>query len=144
MTMSIANPDNKVHGATMGPIWGRQDPDGPYVGLMNFAIWEPWYVLWNIVLLCVVVISWSFYPGTHKRRPMMVWGVFVSSAWSIFCLCHCRAVCDTVLHWTTSYRESIVGESGVGSLLFCLTPITSFILGVEWKFCYVYDCTSIF
>ena len=23
----------------MGPIWGRQDPDGPYVGPMNFAIW---------------------------------------------------------------------------------------------------------
>ena len=23
----------------MGPIWGRQDPDGPHVGLMNFAIW---------------------------------------------------------------------------------------------------------
>ena len=23
----------------MGPIWGRQDPGGPHVGLMNFAIW---------------------------------------------------------------------------------------------------------
>ena len=22
-------PDRKVHGAKMGPIWGRQDPDGP-------------------------------------------------------------------------------------------------------------------
>ena len=30
-------PDSKVHGANMGPIWGRQDPVGPhelcYVGL---------------------------------------------------------------------------------------------------------------
>ena len=25
----------------MGPIWGRQDPDGPHVGPMNFAIWVP-------------------------------------------------------------------------------------------------------
>ena len=33
-------PDNKVHGANMGPIWGRQDPDGPHVGRMNFAIWD--------------------------------------------------------------------------------------------------------
>ena len=33
------NPDNKIHGANMGPIWGRQDPGGPHVGLMNFAIW---------------------------------------------------------------------------------------------------------
>ena len=31
--------DNKVHGANMGPIWGRQDPGGPHVGPMNFAIW---------------------------------------------------------------------------------------------------------
>ena len=34
------NPDSKVHGANMGPIWGRQDPGGPHVGPMNFAIWE--------------------------------------------------------------------------------------------------------
>ena len=33
-------PDNKVHGANMGPIWGRQDPGGPHVGPMNFAIWD--------------------------------------------------------------------------------------------------------
>ena len=35
----IAYPDSKVRGANMGPIWGRQDPDGPHVGPMNFAIW---------------------------------------------------------------------------------------------------------
>ena len=34
-------PDSKVHGADMGPTWGRQDPGGPHVGLMNFAIWVP-------------------------------------------------------------------------------------------------------
>ena len=33
-------PDCKVHGAYMGPIWDRQDPDGPHVGPMNFAIWD--------------------------------------------------------------------------------------------------------
>ena len=32
-------PDSKVHGANMGPIWGRQDPGGPHVDPMNFAIW---------------------------------------------------------------------------------------------------------
>ena len=32
-------PDSKVHGANMGPIGGRQDPGGPHVGPMNFAIW---------------------------------------------------------------------------------------------------------
>ena len=34
------NPDSKVHGANTGPIWGRQDPGGPHVGPVNFAIWE--------------------------------------------------------------------------------------------------------
>ena len=32
-------PDSKVHGANIGPIWGRQDPGGPHVGPMDFAIW---------------------------------------------------------------------------------------------------------
>ena len=32
-------PDNKFHGANMGPIWGRQDPGGPHFGPMNFDIW---------------------------------------------------------------------------------------------------------
>ena len=32
-------PDSKVHGANMRPIWGWQDPGGPRVGPMNFAIW---------------------------------------------------------------------------------------------------------
>ena len=30
----------EVHGANMGPIWGRQDPGGPHDGPMNFAIWD--------------------------------------------------------------------------------------------------------
>ena len=33
-------PDSKVHGANMGPIWGRQDPGGPHVGPMNLVIWD--------------------------------------------------------------------------------------------------------
>ena len=32
-------PDSKVHGANMGPTWGRQDPGGPHVGHVNLAIW---------------------------------------------------------------------------------------------------------
>ena len=36
----VTIPDSKVHGANMGPIWGRQDPRGPHVGPMNFVIWD--------------------------------------------------------------------------------------------------------
>ena len=32
-------PDSNVHGANIGPIWVRQDPGGPHVGPMRFAIW---------------------------------------------------------------------------------------------------------
>ena len=32
-------PDSKANGANMGPGWGRQDPGGPHVGPVNFAIW---------------------------------------------------------------------------------------------------------
>ena len=39
-TMVNGIPDSKVYGANMGPIWGRQDPGGPHVGPMNFAIWD--------------------------------------------------------------------------------------------------------
>ena len=28
----FTDPDSKVHGANIGPIWGRQDPGGPHVG----------------------------------------------------------------------------------------------------------------
>ena len=36
-------PDSRVHGANMGPIWGRQDPGGPHVGPINIAIWDAFY-----------------------------------------------------------------------------------------------------
>ena len=32
-------PDNKVHGANMGPTWVLSFPDGPHAGPINLAIW---------------------------------------------------------------------------------------------------------
>ena len=43
-TYGKPKPDNKVHGANMGPIWGRQVPDGPHVGPMNFVIWDVTFI----------------------------------------------------------------------------------------------------
>ena len=34
------NPDNKVHGANMGPTWVLSTPDGPQIGPMKLAIGE--------------------------------------------------------------------------------------------------------
>ena len=35
----VTHPDSKVHGANIGPIWGRQDPGRSHAGPVNFAIW---------------------------------------------------------------------------------------------------------
>ena len=43
------NPDSKVRGANMGPIWGRQDPGGPHVGHMDLAIWESVLTIYHTV-----------------------------------------------------------------------------------------------
>ena len=51
---------SKVHGANMGPIWGRQDPGGHHVGPMNFAIW---------VVLLVWTASWTSSWDTYDLRP---------------------------------------------------------------------------
>ena len=51
----IMNPDSKVHGANMGPIWGRQDPDGPHVGPMILAVREG-LIDYNVAL--VQVLAW--------------------------------------------------------------------------------------
>ena len=36
-------PDNKVHGANMGSIWGRQNPGGSHVDPRSLASWD---ILW--------------------------------------------------------------------------------------------------
>ena len=55
-------PNSKVHGANMGPIWGRQDPGGPDVGPMNFAIWvsKNW-----VIIVSGNGLSQSYYLNQH-------------------------------------------------------------------------------
>ena len=43
-------PDSKVHGANMGPIWGRQDPGGLHVGPMNLACYLGSFDWWISIL----------------------------------------------------------------------------------------------
>ena len=49
-----ATPDSKVHGANMGPIWGRQDPGGPNVGPMNLVILDPQYLYFSFKLFILI------------------------------------------------------------------------------------------
>ena len=41
-------PESKVHGANMGPTWGRQDPGGSHVGLIKIAIWACFNIVFPI------------------------------------------------------------------------------------------------
>ena len=61
------SPDNKVHGANMGPTWVLSVPDGPHVCPMNLAIMAYFYK--NIV-------DWLNFPDNKGHRANMgsVWG----------------------------------------------------------------------
>ena len=78
--ITICHPDSKVLGANMEPIWGRQDPGGPHVGPMNFAIW-------------------AMFSKTHPTPACLVqkWDVFLwikSTAYALLLrLSHCMQYC---------------------------------------------------
>ena len=59
-------PDSKVHGANMGPIWGRQGPGGPHVGPMNFAIWG---LYWHIYTVLCRYSTVNFHPKSSQMTP---------------------------------------------------------------------------
>ena len=84
-------PDSKVCGANIGPIWGRQDPDGPHVGPMNFAVWNGYpefdkhnhfgginsqnvfqtYFIHNVLLVTQSSIyHYQSYQNTHSRMSL--------------------------------------------------------------------------
>ena len=75
-------PDRKVHGANIGPIWGRQDPDGPDVGPMNFAIWigrdatNWWYIItastWRISAFSRMKIVMELHTHEPSSDPVFI------------------------------------------------------------------------
>ena len=89
-------PDRKVHGANMGPIWGRQDPGGPHVCPMNFAIWDVFssFPLHPPPQRLLPLTSKPFVPNltylnmsSGKCRPFcLCLNVLMSSQWFIFFL----------------------------------------------------------
>ena len=104
--------DSKVHGANMRPIWGRQDPGGPHVDPMNFAIWEDvsMVVLWWIqTMQSNLGITWQmtwhvsylvFTDGPHANGSHTCVATNVTISWHLITyilvlapLYHCKVVC---------------------------------------------------
>ena len=48
------SPDNKVHGANIGPTWVLSVPGGPHVGPMTIAIWETAEILEIVACWCIM------------------------------------------------------------------------------------------
>ena len=73
----VAIPDSKVHGANMGLIWGRQDPSGPHVGPMNFAIWDGYETLeWLKKMelqFCACYVLWPFGVISCHNCLKIIW-----------------------------------------------------------------------
>ena len=56
-------PDIKVHGENMGLIWGQQDPGGPHVGPINFAIWD----------MALMIVSLHLYKQNTPFKLSIIW-----------------------------------------------------------------------
>ena len=56
-------PDSKVHGAYMGPTWGRQDPGGHHVYPTNLAIWVIIIEKFLLIYLLGVGQIWKAFWG---------------------------------------------------------------------------------
>ena len=85
------NPDSKVHGANMGPIWVLSAPDGPHVGPMNLATWVGFIVFccgW--VLGNFSLIFQKHFVGTVASIGLVPvkqpWRIWVDTQGS-FCIC---------------------------------------------------------
>ena len=99
-------PDSKVHGANMGPIWGRQDPGGPHVGPMNFAICVTFELYGYFRCLQVFIQS----KITFTKYCLTQWISNLSGSFEIY--------------WVRQYLENFMGiASIVNTILYKTEPI---------------------
>ena len=76
--------NSKVHGSIMGPIWGRQDPGGPHVGSMNFAIWvvlfpQQWAAQTTCISSHVMTNNFLVYSKISQILPLYkTWGIITN------------------------------------------------------------------
>ena len=84
--------DSKVHGANMGSIWGRQDPDGPHVGPTNLAIrvkkhqgtQQPYRIsTWRIRTSCVTLRFSLLKSRTVSLQPALIDSLIKQCNWNL-------------------------------------------------------------
>ena len=103
-------PDNKIHGANMGPIWGRQDPGGPHVDPMNFAIWDHYaydIVIQECMLMCyshsfILYVCDDVYVFCHNKSD--------TTSLSTNVPCYCEWWIKVVLIYIMYHRNNITSD----------------------------------
>ena len=102
-------PDSKVHGVNVGPIWGRQDPDGPHVGSMNFAILD---IILKVVQLKIYDKVLSKFCNTQS--PLWVMKTCIQLSYK-----HSTPFGFTMIEffWLTGYLKEAVRWYGI--ITFC-------------------------
>ena len=120
-------PDSKVHGANMGPIWGRQDPGGPHFGPMNLALWDVLQIIsWKQKSPTSVQLEWH-YDNYHSKntleyinkyrtlnifqtsRSLFSLGRITDKYYSLSKECQLPSDNGPVLHASISYNTALTG-----------------------------------
>ena len=117
-------PDSKVHGANMGPIWGRQDPGGFHVGPMNLAIWDG-YSTANFSR----ILSNAKYNTLQRHTVYLQKTIYIAHLWGQgmgYCLSikiwsvpytdHCDAACKFMFQESEPWFNMLCGHSNWPSL----------------------------
>ena len=68
----VTFPDSKVHGASIGPMWCRQDPGGPHVGPMKLATWDSHGVFFGRTQATIWSISMLTGEISHAANDMNI------------------------------------------------------------------------
>ena len=112
-------PDNKVYGANIEPIWGRQNPGGLHVGPMNFATWV------GHLFKVRSIFTWAQILEYKWTRSQKIYGTVTD-----VCLQHPHQSCSDILDeyvfvtpMTTVYngRHSTLGRDDYHSAANTLT-----------------------
>ena len=126
-------PDKKVHGANMGPTWGRQNPGGPHVGPMNFVIWDIAWVSCHLKSTPIKLIEQQLVQTCNKEniegvhywpfvRGIHWWMVefqckgqkcgYISILWCPHAKTYypCYALCNVTLFWTVFCKPQLKWE----------------------------------
>ena len=120
----------------MGPSWGRQDPSGPHVGPMNFAIWDcmiavfqnstsAWLTITNAYIL---ELTWVFSRATGcygdiKDRRIVIKYITLRCCSNTF-------TCQ-VFHWPRGWPVLVFQIASIG--VFQSEGLTVLI---SWEPCY--------